>query len=113
MKKPLTKKPFNAPEGIPASEINKPNIWNEIKAGKLTTIKGKAEQTKAGIYVNDVLVEIDNVSQYAGKIVEVTGYLKTGFGSGGIDQKTGLAVQGYEGEYSYMTKIKEIKIIKD
>lgn len=103
-------RPYAAPESIPASEINKPNLPDE---GELTTIKGKAEETKAGIYVDGVLVELDNASMYAGKIVEVTGYLKTGVGTGGIDNETGEVSQGYEGEYQYLTKIKEIKIVKE
>ncbi|MEK6979094.1 MAG: hypothetical protein AABW86_02640 [Candidatus Micrarchaeota archaeon] len=106
------KKPYAAPEGVLASEINKPNIWNETE-GKLTTIKGMAEETKEGIYVDGVLVKLDNSSKYAGKYVEVTGYLKTGAGSGGIDNKTGEVSQGYEGEYQYMTDIKEIKIVEE
>jgi len=104
-------KPYAAPEGVPASEINKPNIPNESE-GELTTIKGTAEETKEGIYVSGVLVKLDNASEYAGKFVEVTGYLKTGTGTGGIDPKTGEVSQGYEGEYEYMTEITEIKIVK-
>ncbi|MFA4980708.1 MAG: hypothetical protein WC589_24575 [Sphingobacterium sp.] len=103
-------KPYAAPEGINASEINKPNLLNESE-GELTTIKGTAEETKEGIYVSGVLVKLDNASAYAGKIVQVTGYLKTGTGTGGIDPKTGEVSQGYEGEYEYMTEIIEIKII--
>lgn len=108
-------KPFDAPEGIDASEINKPVVWGEINetGGKLTTIKGKAEETKAGVYVDGVLVEIYG-EKYMGKVIEVTGYVhENQCTDAGVSEglgEDGLYVQCYDGPY--MAKIKEIKIIE-
>lgn len=85
-------------------------------AGEITTIRGVAQQTKDGLYVQGVLIleELlprgESVERLVGKTVEVKGTLETNRDDPLPSGPPGPVVQQRTGPYQYMTKILSIQI---
>lgn len=80
-----------------------------------TTLRGTAQETKDGIYVDGVLIREEKlpkgttVGEIVGKKIEVQGVL-----GHAADEapKSGVQTQRREGEYQYMKKVESVKILK-
>jgi len=82
--------------------------------GKKITIKGIAQRAKMGLEVDGVfLIGVSEEDKYAGKFVEVTGYVVEEQGLVAKPYKKGEPVsQGFESAPSVMRTIISIKIME-